>query len=605
MVGNPITALLFAVLFIAALLSIRSVRIRRRLLRAWDSLVGYFLALLTFIRRERGHFGCALFVVSVLLIVSLAILVGLIGVVSDEKQATEPILLAISRSPGTMFVAAMAFVTAVGFIITITRIQDLASRINRYDELLIRAKDLIEREINAAESSYAEGDEIPEIRMVCTTPLHGNLTEKSKKAYEYYVRVLERARRSIRLHILHLPLLELKRFYDRFSEEGRFSKDRTNEALTESLEFLSSIEKTSRHRIEVDRSKPPHIMQHLWAEVGYRLLLSRRRAIFYVPLSLPLESVEDGPPAVSRQKETRVDMIGFETEDRFIIGQLRDNFEYLASRATRAGAEYPNSFRSGGERLPISTMESYKPEVTKSALLLLHGFTGHINDRLWRERLHFRDKAADLGFNSYEFDYRGRSSESRRTLDFSLTRAAADVDAAVRHIFEERQCKNLIVVAFGSGAYISFLSREIEDRKCPLILWQPIFYPREVMDRRGHTRAYYEAYASSRGHNFVEIGGMKFGSSFFEDLKGIKPVEELIWAPLRLTVLRTRGDELVTNEDIERFRQSLNGWPNQGEISFEELVLDSASSPLGHFHEGDIMPFIEPTLEKLESLKVG
>lgn len=505
----------------------------------------------------------------------------------------------IVASPGTIFVLLMAIFTVLGLLITITRIHEITSRITRYDELLIRAAKLLRDEIKESHN----GPRV--VRMVCTTPLHGNLTEGPTGYYKEYKGAIHLAQQKLVLHVLHQPIQELEVFYDGFWKAGRFAEHDAKNALDETVRFLKDLNDTSDLRqrakeIGHQNTLPVHSTSHLWSEIGYRLLLSDKRAIFYVPLFLPFESTSqdtyDQLESPHFQKTARVEMIGFESEDPFVVGQLTQNFNYLEQRSTRTGAEYQEYIQADKYKIRLSAMRPISDSrwiQRKESILLVHGLTGYIGDRMWKERLHFRDKLSSAGFASYEFDYRGRGRDSN-PLDFSLNTAVEDLNAVIKYLFDHEKLNKVFIIARGLAAFISLRSPEAKLQNCPLVFWQPILHPDRTMESRGHTKAFNEAYLNSEGHNYVEIDGVRIGKAYFDSLHGLQLPEDMSWDNIEICIFYNEGDQVTRKEWIDEFISAIKGDSTKKALIKHEIVGSGT-----HLTDSSMPAYVDKTLQFL------
>ena len=229
----------------------------------------------------------------------------------------------------------------------------------------------------------------------------------------------------------------------------------------------------------------------------------------------------------------------------------------------------------------------------KEGILLVHGLTGYIGDRMWKERLHFRDKLSSAGFASYEFDYRGRGRDSN-PLDFSLNTAVEDLNAVIRYLFDHDKLNEVFIIARGLAAFISLRSSEVKSHNCPLVFWQPILHPNRTMEPRGHIKAFNEAYLNSDGHNYVEIDGVRIGKAYFDSLQGLQPPETISWENVEISIFYNEGDQVARKEWIEEFTAAMKGDSTKNALIKQEIVgsgthltdssMTSARSILTVFH---------------------
>lgn len=307
-----------------------------------------------FLRRHKQPVYWGLALAAIFLVFSLGLLWT-----SQDRTTSSSVLGFIVQSPGTFFVFAMACLTAIGFFITMSRVDELASMITTYDELLIRAARLLENELRA--SSVENEPRV--VRTICMTPLHGNVTERDAGCYRRYHALLERAEESLVLHILHASRNELDHFYDAFTAQPQYDPVMVSIARHETDQIIARLHEITQirereRRVGVPRSLPPHEARALRAPVGYRLLLTRNKAIFYVPLFLPPEkSAAYAGNGIPSLRGPQVQMVGFETEDMSLIGQFNRDFDYLMDESLVAEALHLQDVRIHvGHVLRLSSM---------------------------------------------------------------------------------------------------------------------------------------------------------------------------------------------------------------------------------------------------------
>lgn len=230
------------------------------------------------------------------------------------------------------------------------------------------------------------------------------------------------------------------------------------------------------------------------------------------------------------------------------------------------------------------------------ALLIVHGLTEFIRDKQIQERMTFRRALATAKIASHEFDYRGRGDDSSNDLAFSLRQAREDLDGVLTHLFAEEKLDRLWLVARGMGAVVVLGSSEALKRKCSLILWQPIFYPKRTMERRGHLAKFQATSATASGHVFVKLQGIRLGKAFFDGLADATP--DRVWDNARIDILYTRGDKVSPAEWIEEFVATVKADEARNcEISLH--LLDTEDAPQDHLHLSSMMAFSNKTLEIL------
>ncbi len=450
--------------------------------------------------------------------------------------------------------------------------------------------------------------------MLCLTPLIGNLSERKTAHYENFQKALEKARDTefIEFQLLHQPAIQLEAFYNNFLSNEEYSKDDVNNALQDSIKFLNKMHdqnKAFKRYFDQD----PQFIRHLFQHISYRLILTEDRAIFFTPLYLPQKDQTSDLSRDNKNKKRaikKVEMVGFETEDYYLISELRSNFDFLMEKTDVTGTEQLKYIRkSNGKKIRLSSIEPMLQiktkendnEKTERVVLWVHGNTGSLYDKRWKDRLNFRDKLSRNGFSSYEFNYFGRGKEviPESIKKFSLHTASEDLKAVIRYILRQHDSIELNIVGRGMGMYVALLSEEVKSLNCRLIFWQPIPYPKRTMEARGHFSAFYNSYLNSDGHDYIEISGIRLYQPFFDYLQTIKPPEELVWDGINMDLLCTEGDKVTKLEWIKEFIQNINTCDN---MNVNCHVLDTESDKKDHLHEDltEMTLFIDRTLEILK-----
>lgn len=545
----------------------------------------------------------AMRVVLTLLVLSALVMYFATTVFGTDNERQQSYWNIIARSPGAFFVVALATITAWGFLFTVTRLHEVMGRINTYSELLVKAGQLLEEELRLASDNDRRT-----IWFVCTTPLNGNVSANHTPEYKFYVKNLHIAEEKLTFNIIRPPMVHVRRFYDRFKAPASDVKE-VDSAYQQTVDFFELIAETAKQR-DADRTRhrfvpASHTIRHLLSdvneEIGYRFILSRQKAIFYVPLFLPPSSADhsaqDLPNSQRRaaKRVERVEMFGFETTDRFVLEQLQRNYAFLEEKSIVGGAE---EFRkvsvNGGVDLEVSHMAALVPRPRKEAVLWLHGLTTCMRDEKWHERLVFRDRLAKVGLDSFEFNYRWRGCERKEQTGFSLSTAVEDADGVLRYLYTQAGYDRVWVMGRGMAAYIALTSSETGHYKCPLVLWQPIFCPLRTMAARGHVKAYNDAYSSTVGHKYVEVEGVRLGPRFFESLRDATP--DTVWEAVEMHVLCTGGDKVAHFNWIEEFLHKVIGDTVKTPI-VSVHQLDKGIEPADHLHESSSAPFVDKTIE--------
>jgi len=253
--------------------------------------------------------------------------VGLIHFRRLDLDTSGPSLGAqVLDNPGALFTVFTGLFTVWALLAALSSIGELSYRFTTFDHLLTRSAKLLREELERFGAGIAQGAERPVVRFICTTPLNGNVSERETLHYDAYTEALDFAVENLRFRVLHISPDALGDFYNRFRTLENGST--VDQALAEGLAYVPQIRQQARNEVRM-----------LPEPVGYRLLLTTSRAIFYAPMFLPPRHNDQPSEAKPGQ---RVEMIGFETRDDAILSRLGDDFEAL----WRSAAAYPAPFES-------------------------------------------------------------------------------------------------------------------------------------------------------------------------------------------------------------------------------------------------------------------
>lgn len=304
-----------------------------------------------------------------------------------------------------------------------------------------------------------------------------------------------------------------------------------------------------------------------------------------------------------------IDMIGFETAEPHILADLNRAFDFWAGSEKTIRLKTENE----AEALTLSYMvpqnnNGMQKELSNIGLLFLHGLTTAPDSTFSYHIRTLREAAYIEGVSSFEVGYRGRGLDKQNALNFTIDTAISDVVRIIEYLTagnDDNQIPNLsriMIVARGLGAYFALAATmQKKDVPCELVFWQPLFYPTKVMEKRGHQEAFYQAYAKTESHKYVELEGVRLGETFFESLPNDenRPIA-FIREDTPITILATKGNKVAKWEELEKFVNMAKDKVSQNLI-IDLVPLDDEDALQDHLHNSSPEKFNIKTGELIES----
>lgn len=242
-----------------------------------------------------------------------------LGQIKSGQPATAPF-----STPGSVFVVALALITATGFALTITKLDEIHGRILTYPDLMERVEELVKLEHHRVFERRKDG----EIYILANAPAFGNVS-----AHREFDRCKGKlaallSNKSVDVHLACKSWLRtgdgpspLEEFYQlhwpnhpQLSAKISESMDLINNVVGGSLAGGKEIKRLYRFREHVE-------------EAPYHLFITSKRAILFTALTYPYVSRKgESSGARLRERSKTVEIIGFETGDAAIIEALKRAF---------------------------------------------------------------------------------------------------------------------------------------------------------------------------------------------------------------------------------------------------------------------------------------
>ena len=250
--------------------------------------------------------------------------------------------LKVISSAGAVFVVVMAIITVCGFLLTITRLEDIHGRIQSYSYLLERINALVKIELDRVNNELT--DRTGMLYIFANAPAIGNVSVPSE--YKACSARLSTLIDHQKVNVKICCLSDIRDFYVKHWGNVLTTSD-LNEKIFESENMISEIHSSPNYEIkkQVYKLKPEFL------EVPFHLFLTSERAIIYTALSFPESELPENTSANLKflshlaeedhskwtffndlirnhmNKYHQVQIIGFETGDRSVREALKDAFE--------------------------------------------------------------------------------------------------------------------------------------------------------------------------------------------------------------------------------------------------------------------------------------
>ena len=213
------------------------------------------------------------------------------------------------------------------------------------------------------------------------------------------------------------------------------------------------------------------------------------------------------------------------------------------------------AFTSGGEQIfGVLHLPERRPA---PAVIMCHGFTG---SKFEAHRL-FVKAARDFvshGLAALRFDFRGSGDSAGEFREMTVTREIEDAGAALDHLVSrpEVDASRIGVLGLSLGGCVAacLAGREArvacQARVSALVLWAAVAHPGRMAARLGPALGTGEV---------LDMDGWGLGKGFIEDVRHIRPLEEVARYAGPSLVVHGGSDETVPPSDATDYRLALGG----------------------------------------------
>lgn len=452
-------------------------------------------------------------------------------------------------SSGALFVVVLAIITVGGFLLTVTRLEEIHGRILSYPHLLERIDALIDLETSRVTRKGKKNS--GRLYILANAPGVGNVS-----APEEFDQFWPRLR-----DLLSNPQVEVKiaclswkediqgtspiyRFYYEHWG-GAVGEEELQPRINQSLEMISLVKKAVSEHL-TNRPKELYRLKGTVHEVPFHLFLTSERAILFTALSFPDYASLNAD--VARKDDNReVKVIGFETGDRSILDALRKGFDRrLHKIAIRDGADRFISLPVGKAEdiqceIPINGARTIRGLIRRAPrgnrwVMICRGLTGSFSVRSSLDEL--AEVLEHSGWSSLRFDYGNSLKPSADEQPRTVPSMVQDVSGAISFMSGTSGEINRvpdIVIARGFGARLALEALQ-EYPDVPLVLWAPILWLRTSLELRARLH-------ELRRHGRLEFDGTEIGDQFVDSLPD--PTDEQI----RRWIKASRQHIIIQGED--------------------------------------------------------
>lgn len=292
-----------------------------------------------------------------LMIVTM-IFVSRVGMTKDETDRADSLLVGLRHDPGGIFAIVIGVATVFGLYYTWQSLREIKRTISSFSDLIDRLCEM---------AKYATPD--TPLKILAYTPAIGFLSQPIND-WNRLRNALDQkpSGRSI-TEIICLREQDLdiwhKLFEERTTLRGKVNRAMTDEATSAANLLLEHLSETS-----VAHVKEEGIVHRLpWRYMpGFYLFFIRERAIIVTPLFLPFPK---GAPKDQQTILPSVQMIGVETQDRAIIRDVENIFQYYKNIPSNPLAEAHHVIKCEELQKWLATKANADPSMTQLRDLLL------------------------------------------------------------------------------------------------------------------------------------------------------------------------------------------------------------------------------------------
>lgn len=265
---------------------------------------------------------------------------------SETGTATKAMWVAKSLAkPGVIFVVGMAIVTIIGFLVTVSKLDEIHGRILDYPYLIERCEELAKQEDERVRKGKSG-----RILIFANAPAFGHVS--APIGFARYKQHLEPLlmRSEVDVEIVCLSWIPNEKGVYRLDEfyKKHWPDDSNLDAkIKESKNILNTVGSIARKDNESSQKKKLYRLKDDVNEIPFHLFMTSERAILFTALSYPqLKSPSTGNASTNEAEGVsptkKVQIIGFETGDKGILRALEEGVKARLGALAVQESQYPS-----------------------------------------------------------------------------------------------------------------------------------------------------------------------------------------------------------------------------------------------------------------------
>jgi len=263
--------------------------------------------------------------------------------------------------PGVIFIVGIAMVTIIGFLVTVSKLDDIHGRILDYPHLMERCEELAKQEDERVRKGKPG-----RIIIFANAPAFGHVSAPSGFArYKQYLEPLL-TRREVDVEIVCLSWIPNEKGVYRLDEfyKNHWPDDSNLDAkIKESKNILNTVGSIARRDDESSQKKKLYRLKDYVNEIPFHLFMTSERAILFTALSYPQPKSPSTGNASTNEAEgvsptKKVQIIGFETGDKGILRALEEGVKARLGALAVQESQYPSEI----EKSQTPVMEATSSE---------------------------------------------------------------------------------------------------------------------------------------------------------------------------------------------------------------------------------------------------
>ncbi|MCK8823868.1 alpha/beta hydrolase [Fuchsiella alkaliacetigena] len=206
--------------------------------------------------------------------------------------------------------------------------------------------------------------------------------------------------------------------------------------------------------------------------------------------------------------------------------------------------------KEGSEMVGILHIPDSKTDYPKPAVIICHGFKG---DKVGPHRIFVKmaRKLAEKGIVAFRFDFRGSGDSKGSFKETKISSQIEDGLEAIKFVskLEQVNSSRLALLGFSLGGLIASCVAARSTGVKFLVLWSAIADLEEVFTAKSSA----ENLASLNEQGYMDLGGLKLGANFVEELEQIEPLAEIEEYQGSAFIIHGSEDQVVPVKHSEEY----------------------------------------------------